>query len=181
MTATETHLKGCFIIEPTVFEDDRGSFMESFNKEKLEQVIGAKIQFVQDNQSYSKKGVVRALHRQLGVHSQTKLVRVLSGKVLDVAVDVREGSATFGQYIAIELSGENRKQLFIPKGFLHGFLALSDTVEFFYKCDNHYVKGSEQGIIFNDPTLNINWNFPENEMILSQKDQELPTFKELFS
>lgn len=180
MTVTETKLKGCFLLEPVVFEDNRGSFMESFNKEEFEKAIGLKVQFVQDNQSFSKKGVVRALHRQTGAHEQAKLVRVLSGKVLDVAVDVRKSSSTFGQHIAIELSSENRRQLFMPKGFLHGFLALSDTVEFFYKCDCHYVKGSEEGVIYNDPSLNIDWNFPEEQMLLSEKDRQLPTFKQLY-
>ncbi len=181
MIVKETHLGGCFIIEPTVIKDERGYFMEAFNLAKFCEVIGSEVQFVQDNESFSRKGVVRAFHRQLGAHAQAKLVRVLSGSVLDVAIDLREDSHTFGQYVVVELSCKNKKQLYIPKGFAHGFLALSDTVNFFYKCDNYYNKSSEQGIIYNDPTLNIDWNFPENEMILSDKDQKLPTFKELFS
>ena len=180
MTVKETFLKGCFIIEPTVIRDERGYFMEAFNHEKFCASIGLNTHFVQDNQSFSTKGVVRALHRQIGEHAQAKLVRVLSGIVLDVAVDLREDSQTFGQHVAIELSSDNKKQLFIPKGFAHGFIALSDTVEFFYKCNNYYHKDSEQGIIYNDPTLKIDWNFPESEMILSEKDRQLPTFKALF-
>jgi dTDP-4-dehydrorhamnose 3,5-epimerase len=176
MKVTETKLKGCFILEPKVFVDDRGYFMESYNEELFNDSIGRKVHFVQDNQSFSTKGVVRALHRQIGEHAQAKLVRVLQGCVLDVAVDMRTDSPTYGQHVAVELSYENRKQLFIPRGFAHGFVALSDTVEFFYKCDNYYNKAAERGIIYNDITLNIDWILPQEQLIISEKDAILPTF-----
>lgn len=175
MKVTETKLKGCFILEPKVFDDDRGYFMESYNEELFNASIGRKVHFVQDNQSFSTKGVVRALHRQIGEHAQAKLVRVLQGRVLDVAVDLRTDSPSYGQHVAVELSYENRKQLFIPRGFAHGFVALSDTVEFFYKCDNYYNKASERGIIYNDMTLNIDWILPQEQLIISEKDAILPT------
>jgi dTDP-4-dehydrorhamnose 3,5-epimerase len=175
MIVTETKLKGCFIVEPAVFEDARGYFMESFNKERFNAKIGASMDFIQDNQSFSSRGVIRALHYQTGEHAQAKLVRVLSGMVLDVAVDIRSDSPTFGEHVAIELSAENKKQLFIPRGFAHGFVALSETAEFFYKCDNYYNKASEGGIIYNDPTINIDWKVPLNEILVSEKDVILPT------
>lgn len=175
MIVTETKLKGCFIIEPAVFKDERGYFMESFNKERFNTGIGASINFVQDNQSFSSRGVIRALHYQIGEHAQSKLVRVLSGTVLDVAVDIRKGSPTFGEHVAINLSAENKKQLFIPRGFAHGFVAISETAEFFYKCDNYYNKDSEGGIIYNDPTINIDWRVPVDEILVSEKDIILPT------
>ena len=178
MNVTETKLKGCFIIEPRVFQDDRGYFFESFNKNQFNKAIGEEVSFVQDNQSFSKKGVVRALHYQVGEYAQAKLVRVLQGKVLDVAVDIRKGSVTFGQYVAVELSAENKKQLFIPRGFAHGFVALSETAEFFYKCDNFYNKEAEGGIIYNDPTINIDWVLNKEELSLSPKDIELPVLSE---
>lgn len=174
MKVTETKLKGCFILEPKIFKDDRGYFFESFNKDAFENVIGQEINFVQDNQSYSLHGVIRALHYQLGKHAQAKLVRVLSGKVLDVAVDLRQDSPTFGQHVAVELSAENKKQLFIPRGFGHGFSVLSEKAEFFYKCDNFYNKDSEGGIIYNDKGLNIDWQLPIDDIKVSQKDMELP-------
>lgn len=177
MKVTETQLKGCFIIEPVLFEDDRGYFFESFNANTFNASVGQKINFVQDNQSFSSKGVVRAIHYQTGEFAQAKLVRVLSGRVLDIAVDLRQDSPTFGQHIAIELSAENKKQLFVPRGFGHGFSVLSDTAEFFYKCDNFYNKASEGGIIYNDPELNIDWKLPINEIKVSQKDLELPTLE----
>lgn len=175
MIVTETKLKGCFIIEPAVFKDERGYFMESFNKERFNTSIGAAINFVQDNQSFSSRGVIRALHYQIGEYAQAKLVRVLSGVVLDVAVDIRSDSPTFGEHVTIELSAENKKQLFIPRGFAHGFVALSETAEFFYKCDNYYNKASEGGIIYNDPTINIDWKVPADEILVSEKDVILPT------
>ena len=168
MKVQETNLKGCFIIEPTVFKDNRGYFFESFNKEVFNKEIGDTT-FVQDNQSYSKRGTIRGLHFQKGRHAQAKLVRVLSGKVLDVAVDLRKGSATYGQHISVELSAENKKQLFVPRGFAHGFSVLSETAEFFYKCDNLYNKESEGGIVFNDSDLNIDWGIPENEVLVFTK------------
>lgn len=178
MNFIETKLKGCFILEPRLFEDERGYFFESFNKNNFETGIGNKINFVQDNQSFSKNGVVRAIHYQIGEFAQAKLVRVLQGIVLDVAVDLRKESETFGEYVAIELSAANNKQLFIPRGFGHGFVTLSETAEFFYKCDNYYNKESEGGIIYNDPTININWRLDEDELILSSKDIELPVLSE---
>ena len=178
MKATETELKGCFILEPEIYEDSRGYFFEPFNHNRFCEAIGKQVDFVQDNQSFSKKGVIRALHYQVGEHAQAKLVRVLQGKVLDVAVDLREDSKTFGQHVAVELSSENRKQIFIPKGFAHGFAVLSDSAEFFYKCDNYYNAGSEGGIIYNDRDLQIDWKLSETEVILSQKDATLPILKD---
>ena len=177
MKVTETHLKGCFIIEPDIFKDDRGYFFESFNADNFNKAMGQKINFVQDNQSYSTMGVVRAIHYQRGKFAQAKLVRVLSGRVCDVAVDLRQDSPTFGRHLAVELSSENKKQLFIPRGFGHGFSVLSETAEFFYKCDNFYNKASEGGIIYNDPRLNIDWQLPNHEIKVSQKDLELPTLE----
>ncbi|MEB8328234.1 dTDP-4-dehydrorhamnose 3,5-epimerase [Flavobacteriaceae bacterium KMM 6897] len=177
MKVTETELKGCFILEPTLFKDERGYFFESFNAKNFNEAIGEEVAFVQDNQSYSSKGVVRAIHYQRGDFAQTKLVRVLSGRVLDVAVDLRKNSATYGKHYSIELSAENKKQLFIPKGFGHGFSVLSESAEFFYKCDNFYNKASEGGIIYNDPSLNIDWKLPLEEIKVSEKDLELPTLQ----
>ncbi|WP_271768240.1 dTDP-4-dehydrorhamnose 3,5-epimerase [Aquimarina algiphila] len=178
MKAIETKLKGCFILEPSVFEDERGYFFESYNQNKLNELIGQEVNFVQDNQSYSTKGVIRALHYQVGEHAQAKLVRALEGTVLDVAVDLRENSPTFGEYFAVELSAENKKQLFIPRGFAHGFCVLSETATFFYKCDNFYNKSAEGGIIYNDKDLNIDWTIEEDvELIISEKDRSLPLFK----
>ena len=177
MKITETKLKGCFIIEPTVFNDERGYFYESFNKDTFTKLTGLEVDFVQDNQSYSTKGVLRGIHYQIGEHAQAKLVRVLSGAVLDVAVDLRKNSPAFGKYFAVELTAENKKQLFVPRGFGHGFVVLSDTAEFFYKCDNFYNKASEGGIIFNDQSLKIDWNLPEGLLLVSEKDKELPTLE----
>lgn len=176
MRVIETKLQGCYILEPDVFIDDRGYFLETFNKVRFEAAVGQEINFVQDNQSFSKRGVVRALHYQRGDFAQAKLVRVLYGRVLDVAVDLRRNSPTFGEHFSIELSAENKKQLFIPRGFAHGFVTLSETAEFFYKCDNFYNQKAEGGIIFNDPTLNIDWKFPESDFIVSAKDKKLPEF-----
>ena len=175
MKVTETKLKGCFIIEPTIFGDERGYFIESFNKQKFQELIGIEIEFVQDNESYSTKGVLRGLHFQKGDFAQAKLVRVSQGAVLDIAIDIRKDSPTFGQHVSIELSSENKKQLFVPRGFAHGFIVLSDTVTFLYKCDNLYNKDSEGGIIYNDPSLNIDWKLPVSEFVISQKDTVLPT------
>ena len=178
MKITETGLEGCFILEPAVYEDLRGSFSETYNEKGFEEVAGTRVHFVQDNQSTSKKGVIRALHYQRGKHAQAKLVRVLQGEVLDVAVDLRRDSVTFGKHIAILLSGENNKQLFIPRGFAHGFATLSEKAVFFYKCDNYYNRESEGGIIFNDPGLNIDWKLAKSEIILSPKDAGLPHLKD---
>lgn len=177
MNFIETHLEGCFILEPKVFADERGYFMESFNQNTFNTGVGANVTFVQDNQSFSSKGVLRGLHYQCGAHAQAKLVRVLSGEVLDVAVDLRPDSKTYGESFSILLSAENQKQLYIPRGFAHGFLVTSETATFFYKCDNFYNKESEGGVIYNDPSLNINWGFPEAALIISEKDQVLPTLE----
>ena len=174
MKFIETKLKGCFILEPKVFGDDRGYFFESYNSQVFNEGVGQVVNFVQDNQSYSKYGTLRGLHFQKGEHAQAKLVRVISGEVLDVAVDIREGSSTFGEHVAVRLSAENKKQLFVPRGFAHGFVVLSETAEFFYKCDNYYNKESEGGIIYNDPKLNIDWELKEEDLLLSEKDQLLP-------
>lgn len=180
MNVIETKLKGCFIIEPRVFNDDRGYFFESYNKVSFDKAVGTEVNFVQDNESFSTKGVLRGLHFQKGDFSQAKLVRVTQGKVLDVAVDLRPNSGTFLQVETVVLSSENKKQLFVPRGFAHGFIVLSDTVVFNYKCDNLYNKTSEGGIIYNDSTLNIDWVLDSSEFIVSEKDKILPTVKDLF-
>ena len=177
MNFIHTKLQGCYILESTVFRDERGYFMESFNENVFQEGVKQDIHFVQDNQSFSSKGVLRGLHYQTGEHSQSKLVRVLSGEVLDVAVDIRPESETFGQHVAVLLSAENQKQFFVPKGFAHGFAVLSDTATFFYKCDNFYNKESEGGIIYNDPTIGIDWSIIDGEMVISEKDKILPQFE----
>lgn len=177
MTIKKTKLEGCFIIEPKVFEDKRGYFLETYNQNTFNELTGNRTNFVQDNESVSSKGVLRGLHFQKGKHAQAKLVKVIQGKVLDVAVDLRKDSSTFGQHVSVELSGGNKKQFFVPRGFAHGFIVLSDTALFSYKCDNFYNKVSESGILFNDETLNIDWGFPAADMIISEKDQKLQTFK----
>ena len=180
MEVEETHLKGCYVVSPEVIEDDRGCFFESFNKKEFEAQTGIVINFVQDNESKSSRGVLRGLHYQNGIHAQAKLVRVVKGSVLDVCVDLRIYSQTYGKHFSILLDGVKKQQLYIPKGFAHGFLVLENDTVFSYKCDAFYNKSSEQGIRFDDKTLNIDWNFPESELILSKKDMELQTFKELF-
>jgi dTDP-4-dehydrorhamnose 3,5-epimerase len=177
MNFISTKLEGCFVIEPKIIQDSRGYFMETFNENVFQNGIGKKIVFVQDNQSFSSKGVLRGFHYQTGDHAQAKLVRVLQGEVLDVVVDIRPNSSTYGHYVSILLSGENQTQFFIPRGFAHAFLVLSETATFFYKCDNFYNKESEGGIIYNDPALNIDWQFPIHDMIISEKDQNLPAFE----
>jgi len=179
MIATETHLAGCFILEPKVFTDDRGYFFESFNQKTFNNLIGTEVNFVQDNQSFSSKGVLRGLHYQKGLHAQAKLVRVLSGSVLDIAVDIRSNSPTKGQYVAVELSATNYKQMFIPRGFAHGFVVLSDTAEFFYKCDNFYNKESEGGITYDDKDLNIDWEMDIETLLVSDKDKVLPQYSQI--
>lgn len=178
MNFIETKLKGCFIIEPKVFGDKRGYFLESFNYKKFSEAIGYDVRFIQDNQSFSSFGVLRGLHLQTGDDAQAKLVRVMSGKVLDVAVDVRKGSETYGEYVAVELSHENKRQLFVPRGFAHGFVVLSETAEFFYKVDNYYAPESESGLVFNDSDLQIDWQLDANKLIIADKDYELPTLKQ---
>lgn len=174
----QTDLRGCFIIQPKIFEDNRGYFFESFKENLLSDAIGYKINFIQDNESSSKYGVVRGLHMQKGRFAQSKLVRVLSGKILDVALDVREDSPTYGKHISMELSSENKTQLFIPKGFLHGFSVLSETAVVFYKCDANYDSFSEDGCYVLDEELNIDWKIPMEKIILSEKDQNAKRFSE---
>lgn len=169
-----TDLSGLLIYEPYVFEDSRGYFFESFNEEKFKKE-GIDVRWVQDNQSLSSYGVIRGLHYQLPPFSQSKLVRVLNGKILDVVVDIRKGSPTYGKVYSTVLSGKNKKQLFIPKGFAHGFSVLSKKAEVFYKCDTNYNKESEAGIVYNDPALHINWKIPVNDVVISEKDTLLPT------
>lgn len=177
MKVTDTKIPDIKIIEPTVFGDERGFFFESFNHKRFEEVTGLDVTFVQDNHSKSNKGVLRGLHYQLPPHAQGKLVRVVQGEVFDVAVDVRKSSTTFGQWVAETLSAENKKQLWIPEGFAHGFLTLSDTAELLYKTTGYYNKESEKAIIWNDTTLNIDWFlFEEIALNLSQKDQSSPSF-----
>ncbi len=170
----ETTIPGVVIIEPAVFGDARGYFMESWNQRDFDEALGRPIRFVQDNESKSRYGVVRGLHYQKGFFSQSKLVRVISGQVLDVAVDIRRGSPWFGQHVACELSGENHRQLFIPRGFAHGFAVLSEEAVFQYKCDRFYSPASEGAIAWNDPALGIDWGLPEADIILSEKDKHHP-------
>jgi|SRR5690554_562095 len=179
MKFIETNLKGCYLIEPKVIEDGRGYFMEAFHQQKFYENTGIQSHFVQDNQSHSKYGVVRGLHIQKGEFAQAKLVRVLYGKILDVAVDVRKNSPTFGQHFSVELSSENKKQLYIPKGFLHGFSVLSDEATVLYKCDAFYDKASEDGVHPLDIDLNIDWKIPEEQMIISDKDKNAQAFSNL--
>ena len=169
MNFIKTEIDGVIIVEPKVFEDNRGYFFVSYNEEEFNQ-NGISSHFVQDNQSQSKYGVVRGLHCQLGKHAQAKLVRVLKGKVLDVAVDARKDSPTFGKHVAVELSEENKRQLFIPRGFLHGFSVLSEEAVFAYKCDNAYCKEAEFGIRFDDEDIGIDWKVPADKIITSEKD-----------
>ena len=174
MNFIPTKLEGCFIIEPKIINDERGYFMESFNENTFQKGVGQSVHFVQDTQSFSTKGVLRGLHYQTGVHAQAKLVRVLSGEVLDVVVDIRPGSVTYGQYVSVVLSAENQQQFFIPRGFAHGFLTLSPTADILYKCDTYYHKSAEAGIRYNDPELKIDWGFSASQLILSEKDTMLP-------
>jgi len=178
MTIKETKLEGCYILQPNIFKDKRGYFIESFNQKTFNSLLGLDVNFVQDNESKSSKGVLRGLHYQLGEYAQAKLVRVVKGAVLDVAVDVREGSKTFGQHVAVELTEENKTQLFVPRGFAHGFIVLEDETIFSYKCDNYYHKASEAGLIYNDEDLNIDWKLPSTDFILSDKDIILPKLKD---
>jgi len=178
MKFIKTELPALVIIEPTVFGDARGYFLESYNKKAFEENIGS-VNFVQDNESKSSKGVVRGLHFQKPPFTQAKLVRCIEGEVLDVAVDIRRGSPTYGKHVAVKLTGENKKQLFVPRGFAHGFAVLSETAVFAYKVDNIYAPKYDGGILWNDTDLQIDWNLLENEVKLSDKDAKLPTLASL--
>lgn len=177
MNVIKTDIEGLLILEPRVFKDARGYFFESFNEKEFEEKVGP-VHFVQDNESKSSRGVVRGLHFQKGEHAQAKLVRVVKGSVLDVAVDLRPGSATYGKHAAVELSEENHLQLFIPRGFAHGFSVLSDEVIFQYKCDNLYCPSSEGAVAWDDPDLAIDWRIPKEEVVLSEKDKHHPNLKD---
>ncbi|NCD70534.1 dTDP-4-dehydrorhamnose 3,5-epimerase [Mucilaginibacter agri] len=180
MKVTTTAIEGLLIIEPRIFPDDRGYFYESYNKQKFADV-GITADFVQDNQSFSQKGTLRGLHAQAPPFAQGKLVRVLQGRALDIAVDIRKDSPTYGQHVSIELTGENHKQFWVPPGFLHGFATLEDNTIFTYKVTNFYDKASEIGVIWNDPSLGIGWGIADAEVLLSPKDEVLPAFKDFVS
>ena len=180
MEIIKTNIEGVIIIEPRIFKDDRGYFFESFSQREFEEKV-CKTTFVQDNESKSSYGVLRGLHFQKPPFAQSKLVRVIKGAVLDVAVDIRKGSPTFGQYVSVELTGDNHRQFFIPRGFAHGFSVLSEEVIFQYKCDNFYSPQSEGAIAWNDPDLNIDWRIPIEEVVLSVKDSKHPKLKDLQS
>ena len=175
MNFIDTGIDGLILIEPKVFGDSRGYFFESYN-EKAFANAGIKIEFVQDNQSSSTYGVIRGLHFQKAPYAQTKLVRAITGRILDVAVDLRKGSTTYGKHYSVELSAENKRQLLVPKGFAHGFSVLSETADVLYKCDEFYHRESEGGLIYSDPTLNIDWKIPAARAVVSEKDLKQPTF-----
>lgn len=179
MNIIKTAFEGVLIIEPKIFGDERGYFYESFNAKRFQEQTGIDVNFIQDNESKSKYGVVRGLHFQLGEYAQAKLVHVAKGRILDIAVDIREKSPTFGQYIAIELSDINHRQLFIPRGFAHGFSVLSEDAVFQYKCDNYYNPQFERGVLWNDPDIGIDWQLPTSDIILSEKDKKHPLLKDL--
>ena len=179
MEIIKTKLDGVFIIEPDVFGDDRGYFYESFNAKKFKEKTGIEVNFVQDNESKSKYGVVRGLHFQKGDYAQTKLVHVAKGRILDIAVDIRKDSPTYGKHVAIELSDVNHRQLYISKGFAHGFSVLSEEAIFQYKCDNYYAPQSEGGILWNYTTIGIDWQIPFSDIVLSEKDKKHPLLKDL--
>ena len=178
MNISPTPLAGCFVITPRVFNDERGHFFESYNQSAFNEAAGYEVDFVQDNQSFSTKGVLRGLHLQKGEYAQSKLVRVSQGEVQDIAIDLRKRSSTYGQYFSVILSAQNHQQLFIPKGFGHGFLVLSPSAIFQYKCDNYYNKESEGGLHYADPSINIKWELAEEELVVSGKDKELPFLKD---
>lgn len=179
MQANKTEIEGLWILEPSIFRDHRGIFFESFNQNKFEEITGLRTNFVQDNHSLSYYGVLRGMHFQFGEFAQSKLVRVLSGKVLDIVVDIRPNSSTYGKHFSVELSADNKKQLYIPKGFAHGFVTLTEYAEFAYKCDNFYSPNHEGGLIFNDETLGIDWKIPMNKLVISDKDKQLPTISQI--
>ena len=179
MKFSRSFIPDVIICEPTLYGDTRGYFFESFRQDQFEAFIGYKVNFCQDNESKSNKGVLRGFHYQLPPYAQSKLVRVIQGKVLDVVLDIRKGSPTFGQSVSIELSDENKKQLFVPRGFVHGFVVLEDETIFSYKVDNYYHPQSDRGILFSDSNLNIDWKLPIDELILSEKDNKNPLFKDV--
>lgn len=181
MKIEQTPLKDCFILEPRVFKDERGFFYETYNAKQFKLVTGLDVNFVQDNQSKSSYGVLRGLHFQTGIMAQAKLVRVIKGRVLDIAIDLRKDSESFGKSFSIILDDVEHRQLFVPRGFAHGFITLSETSIFAYKCDNLYDGPSEGGIIYNDATLSLDWHLPQKDFIISEKDLQLPTFKEVIS
>ncbi|MBQ8224124.1 MAG: dTDP-4-dehydrorhamnose 3,5-epimerase [Bacteroides sp.] len=177
MNYIQTEIDGLWIIEPRVFNDDRGYFMEAFKETEFQEKVGP-VHFIQDNESKSSFGVLRGLHYQKGEYSQAKLVRVIKGRVLDVAVDMRQSSSTFGKYVSVELSEENKRQFFIPRGFAHGFLVLSDEAIFTYKVDNAYAPQSEASVLYSDETIGIQWPISPEQMLLSEKDKKAVTFKD---
>lgn len=179
MELIETDFAGCYILKPAVFKDDRGFFFESFNASVFQSRTGIQVDFVQDNQSFSKKGVLRGLHFQTGAFQQAKLVRVIQGMVLDVVVDLRLDSPTYSKHLKVILNDQEHHQLFIPKGFAHGFLVLSETATFAYKCDQYYNQESERGIRYDDEDLEIDWMLEDKELLLSEKDLVLPKFKDI--
>lgn len=181
MEVIKTAIEGVFIIEPRVFGDARGYFFESFNAREFAEKTGVDVNFVQDNESMSRYGVLRGLHFQLPPYTQSKLVRVVKGSVLDVAVDIRRGSPTYGHYVAVELTGENHRQFFVPKGFAHGFSVLSPEAVFQYKCDAFYAPQSEGALAWDDPDLAIDWRLPAGQVLLSEKDRHHPCFKDFES
>ena len=178
MKVQQTNIEGVYIVEPVLHGDERGYFMESFSERDFEAQTGLKVRFVQDNESCSRKGVLRGLHFQKEPYAQAKLVRVVRGKVLDVAVDIRPESPTYGKYVATELSGENHRQMFIPKGFAHGYVVLEDDTVFQYKCDEYYHPEAEGGIAWNDPQIAIDWGVAESELIFSEKDKRFKPLNE---
>jgi dTDP-4-dehydrorhamnose 3,5-epimerase len=181
MRFTPQSITDIVLIEPTIHDDGRGYFMESFRQDAFEKAIGYKVNFIQDNESKSNKGVLRGLHYQLPPYTQAKLVRVIKGSVLDVAVDIRKSSPTYGQHVAVELTAENKHQLFVPHGFAHGFVVLSDSATFAYKVDNYYAPKHDQGIAFNDKQLSIDWKLPNQILQLSEKDRNLPSLDKIKS
>ncbi|PKA82921.1 dTDP-4-dehydrorhamnose 3,5-epimerase [Ulvibacter sp. MAR_2010_11] len=181
MELQKTPLQDCIILKPGVFKDARGLFSETYNKKSFVEITGMEIEFVQDNQSISGYGVLRGLHFQKGAMAQAKLVRVIKGRVLDIVVDLRKNSATFGKHFSYILDEKEGEQLFVPRGFAHGFVSLSEESIFVYKCDNYYDKASEGGIIYNDATLALDWHLPKEDLIISEKDLQLPTFREVIS
>lgn len=179
MEFTPQSIPDVWIIEPKVHGDERGYFLETFRQDKFKEALGYRVNFLQDNESKSSRGVLRGLHFQLAPHAQSKLVRVIEGAVLDVAVDIRKGSPSFGQYVAVELSGDNKKQMFIPRGFAHGFVVLTDTATFAYKVDNYYSPECDRGLAFDDIDLNIDWQLPKQQLLLSNKDTQQSSLFEL--